>query len=147
MYVLKHDLLLSQQYEITSVKYHPANWTCADPTIKHLGKKLPGFLLPIVYKMLPCLLEEGECKAFGISTPNGLTQGVFDLIVYFRATFIKYVCLPRDIYDLRTPFYPNEKGKYVPHYFVYDPPLYKDGYRIEELGPEKFMPKCPVFHS
>ncbi|KAG2234430.1 hypothetical protein BDF21DRAFT_357072 [Thamnidium elegans] len=140
-------IIIQKKYEIASVKYHPANWTCADPTIKHLGKKLPGFMLPLVYTVIPCLLEEGECKAFGISTPNYLIQRIFEITVYLRAVFIKYLCLPRDTFDLRTPFHANEHGKYVPHYFVYDPAIYKEGYRIEELGPEKFMPKCPVFHS
>jgi hypothetical protein len=97
--------------------------------------------------MLPCLLEDGECRAFGIKTSTSLTRLVFNSIVAVRALFIRCFCLPRHIYDLRTPFYPNKEGKYIPHYFVYNAPFYTEGYRIEELGPEKFMPKCPVFHS
>ncbi|RCI03599.1 hypothetical protein CU098_012653, partial [Rhizopus stolonifer] len=138
---------IQKNYEQTSVKYHPANWRCADPTIKHLARRFPGFMLPVVYTMLPCLLEEGECKAFGISTPSSWAQAVFNTITTIRAHFIRYLCLPREHYDLRTPFYPDENGRYVPHYFVYNPPIYTQGYRIEELGPEKFMPKCPVFHG
>lgn len=104
-------------------------------------------MLPLVYKILPCLLEDGECRAFGIKTSTPFTRFIFNSIISVRAWFIRYLCLPRDLYDLRTPFYPNEKGKYVPHYFVYQPPIYTEGYKIEELGPEKFMPVCPVFHG
>lgn len=140
-------IVIQKEYEVSSVKYHPANWSCADPTIKHLGRRLPQFMLPLVYKMLPCLLEDGECRAFGINTSSRTTRFIFNSIIYLRAMFVRYMCLPRSMYDLRTPFYPNDKGKYVPHYFVYNPPIYTEGYRIEELGPEKFMPKCPVFHQ
>lgn len=104
-------------------------------------------MLPVIYKMLPCLLEDGECRAFGINTASKMTRHIFNGIIFLRAAFVRNLCLPREVYDLRTPFYPNEKGKYVPHYHVYNGPLYAEGYRVEELGPEKFMPKCPVFHS
>ncbi|KAI8366248.1 hypothetical protein BD560DRAFT_436208 [Blakeslea trispora] len=139
--------MIQKRYESTSVKYHPANWRCADPTIKHLARRLPRWMLPIVYIMLPCFLETNECKAFGIQTASCLTRLVFNTIIKTRALFVRFFCLPRKLYDLRTPFYPNEQGKYVPNYFVYNPPIYAEGYRIEELGPEKFMPKCPVFHG
>ncbi|KAI7893430.1 uncharacterized protein EV154DRAFT_561424 [Mucor mucedo] len=138
---------IQKAYEHSSVKYHPANWTCADPTIKHLGTKLPRFMLPVLYKMLPCLLEDSECRAFGIDTASKIIRSVFNGMIFLRVLFVRHLCLPRDVYDLRTPFYPNKEGKYVPHYHVYNGPIYADGYRVEELGPEKFMPKCPVFHS
>ncbi|KAK4520456.1 uncharacterized protein ATC70_007968 [Mucor velutinosus] len=138
---------IQKKYEFTSVTYHPANWKCADPTIKHLGRRLPGFMLPMLYKILPCLLEDGECRAFGIKTASSLMRLFFNCTIFTRAMFIRYFCFPRDMFDLRTPFYPNEKGRYMPHYTVYHPAIYTEGYRIEELGPEKFMPKCPVFHG
>ncbi|KAI8992143.1 hypothetical protein BDF20DRAFT_909817 [Mycotypha africana] len=134
---------IQKAYENTSVTYHPANWRCADPTIKHLGQRLPKFMLPVLYKILPCLLEDSECKAFGIDTASTVMNFIFNSLITVRALFIRYLCLPRNMYDLRTPFYPNKEGKYVPHYFVYKPAIYTEGYRIEELGPEKFMPKCP----
>lgn len=65
---------IQKEYEFTSVTYHPANWRCADPTIKHLGRRLPGFMLPLLYKIIPCLLEDGECRAFGIKTASSLMQ-------------------------------------------------------------------------
>ncbi|OBZ84707.1 hypothetical protein A0J61_07245, partial [Choanephora cucurbitarum] len=138
---------IQKEYELTSVKYHPANWRCADPTIKHLANRLPKWMLPVVYTMLPCFLEASECRAFDIKPASCWTRFIFDTIVQSRALFVRFFCLPREQYDLRTPFYPNEQGKYVPHYFVYSPPIYSKGYRIDELGPEKFMPKCPVFHG
>lgn len=134
---------IQRKYESESVQYHPCNWKCADPTIRHLGSRLPSFMLPLLYKIVPCLLEQGECRAFGINTPSLVIRALFHTAIWTRSMFVKYLCLPRSTFDLRTPFYPNEQGKYVPHYFVYKPEIYSDGYKIEELGPEKFMPKCP----
>lgn len=140
---------IKNAYETTSVVYHPANWQCADPTIKYLVSRLPlaNIMMPFVYKFLPCFLEDSECRAFGIDTANGFTRSIFNMIIFLRARFIRYFCLPRTMFDLRTPFYANDKGKYVPNYFICKPTIYHDGYRVEELGPEKFLPKCPVFHG
>lgn len=140
-------LEIQKKYEVESVMYHPSNWKCAIPTIQHLGSRLPGFMLPFLFKIVPCLLEKSECNAFGIDTPSTFMRLFFNTVIFLRAMFIRYLCLPRSMFDLRTPFYPNEEGKYVPHYFIYKPTIYHDGYRIEELGPEKFMPKCPVAHK
>ncbi|KAI9473456.1 MAG: hypothetical protein EXX96DRAFT_578039 [Benjaminiella poitrasii] len=138
---------VQKEYVTKLVYYHPTNWRCADPTIKHLGSRLPKFMLPVLYKVLPCLLEDSECTAFGIQTASAFMRLMFNMIIFVRACLIRYFCLPRRIYDLRTPFYANEKGRFVPHYFVYKPCIYSEGYKIEELGPEKFMPKCPVMHA
>ncbi|KAI7906373.1 uncharacterized protein BX663DRAFT_191052 [Cokeromyces recurvatus] len=137
---------VQREYVVKLVSYHPNNWRCAVPTIQLLGSRLPSFMLPLLYKILPCLLEESECKAFGIQSASIFMRFIFNISISLRAIFIRYLCLPRDIYDLRTPFHANEKGRYVPHYFIYKPHIYSNGYRVEELGPEKFMPKCPVLH-
>lgn len=68
-----------------------------------------------------------------------------------RAFFIRNFMLPRSSFISRTPFYPNKEGRYVPEYFNYKPYIYKDGYSISELGPEKYgnntaILKCPVVH-
>lgn len=57
----------------------------------------------------------------------------------------------------RTPFYANSEGRYVPNHFYYQPRVYQEGYKINEFGPTKFLPKkdalldimppqCPLSH-
>ena len=54
--------------------------------------------------------------------------------------------LPRRMPLVRTALRANEENKYVPQFHKYKP-VYPDGYRIEDLGPAKFVGKCPVsFH-
>ncbi|KAF7729233.1 hypothetical protein EC973_004763 [Apophysomyces ossiformis] len=142
----KEELLrFKEEYAKEHRKYHPANWQCAKPTIELLLERVPKPLHPIVYRTLPCLLEKEDILAFGIDPPSRITQTAFNIMVMLRAKFIRYLCLPRRDFLIRTPFHPDKNGKYVPLYHLYKP-VYADGYRIAELGPEKFLPKCPVTH-
>ncbi|KAI8096668.1 uncharacterized protein BX664DRAFT_324573 [Halteromyces radiatus] len=144
----KESLLkFKEDYEVKEIRYSPNNWKCAEPTIKHLLTRLPRMIWPIVYATVPCLLEKREIDGFGLRHPHWLMELVFHTVVRARALFIRYFCLPRSKYLLRTPFHANDQGRYVPHFFLYEPKVYPDGYCIHELGPEKMMPKsCPVLH-
>ncbi|ORX49410.1 hypothetical protein DM01DRAFT_1368001 [Hesseltinella vesiculosa] len=140
-------LKFKEEYEKTEIKYAPSNWKCALPTINHLLTRLPKFLWPIVHKFVGCLLEPQAVDAFGIPHPSWLTKLLFRFLVRSRALFIRYFCLPRNKFLLRTPFHPNEQGRYVPLYFLYEPKIYTKGYCIPELGPEKLLPaSCPYSH-
>jgi hypothetical protein len=50
--------------------------------------------------------------------------------------------LPRRLPLVRTAARANQEGKYVPQYHKYEP-VYADGYKVEDLGPQKFVGKCP----
>ncbi|KAI8070903.1 hypothetical protein BC940DRAFT_234999 [Gongronella butleri] len=134
----------SGEYEKTEIKYAPSNWKCAVPTINHLLTRLPKALGPLVYKFVGCLLEPQMIDAFGIKHPSWFIRLLFWCAVRSRALFIRYFCLPRNRYLLRTPFHANDQGRYVPHFFLYEPKIYPNGYCIAELGPEKLRPaSCP----
>ncbi|CAO3582232.1 unnamed protein product [Absidia cylindrospora] len=140
-------LRFKEEFEEKEIQYSPSNWKVALPTIHHLLTRLPEFVWPVVFKVLPCLLDVRAIDAFGIDHPSWFTRLTFKCVVRARALFIRYFCLPRSRYLLRTPFHANEDGKFVPHYFLYKPTFYEKGYCIYELGPEKMMPKsCPVVH-
>ncbi|KAI8972296.1 hypothetical protein BDB01DRAFT_861931 [Pilobolus umbonatus] len=140
---LEEWVQLQKNYELTAVKYHPANRSCADPTIQYLTSRVPPFLSPLIHRTVPCLLEPSEIMAFKMEEPPLWIQMVFHSVIWIRALFLRYLCLPRTSFDIRTPFTAS-KGKYIPTSFVCHPPIYGDGYRIEELGPEKFIRKCPA---
>ncbi|SAL99999.1 hypothetical protein [Absidia glauca] len=140
-------LKFKEDHEDKEIAYSPTNWKVALPTIEHLLTRLPKFLWPAVFKFLPCLLDKRAIGAFGIEAPSWFIQLVFKILVRGRALFIRYFCLPRRQYLLRTPFHANEDGRYVPHFFLYKPEFYHGGYCIPELGPEKMRPKtCPIIH-
>ncbi|KAI9307150.1 hypothetical protein BJ944DRAFT_198105 [Cunninghamella echinulata] len=144
----KEELLkFKEEYEVKEIKYSPSNWKCAVPTIEHLLTRLPRFVGPLVYKFVPCFLEKRDIDAFGIDHPSWFIRLLFWFFIRSRAFFIRYFCFPRKRYLLRTPFHANEDGKYMPHFFIYKPVVYPDGYCIPELGPEKMLPKsCPIAH-
>ncbi|CAO3608097.1 unnamed protein product [Cunninghamella blakesleeana] len=140
-------LKFKEDYEKKEIKYSPSNWKCAVPTIEHLLTRLPKFVGPIVYKFVPCFLEKRDIDAFGIQHPSWIIRFIFWFLIRSRAFFIRYFMFPRKKYLLRTPFHANEEGKYMPHFFIYKPVVYPDGYCIAELGPEKMLPKsCPIMH-
>ncbi|KAI9281618.1 hypothetical protein BY458DRAFT_499131 [Sporodiniella umbellata] len=138
---------LRKECEKTMVKYHPNNWECAESSINHLALRLPPGTKFVLFSILPCVLEDSDCIAFNLQPPSATKRALFNAVMYIRSWFIRHLCLPRSKPCLRTPFYPNKEGRFVPLYFMYKPEIYKDGYRIEELGPERFMPKCPHFKS
>ena len=88
---------------------------------------------------------------------NPVLTALLKTVFGIRATIIKYLLLPRSFFLTRNPFYPNEEGRYVPNFSNYKSSPYAEGYKIEEVGPLKFLPKakhppltgggkCPMLH-
>lgn len=117
-------------------------------------------MYPIALRVLPSLLDSYDTAAFKLPVQESpLITTLVHSTFRMRALFIRYFMLPRSAFMTRTPFYANEKGKYVPNHFYYQPRPYLEGYKIEELGPLKFVqtkqhvvedlstimsPKCPM---
>ncbi|KAI8391790.1 uncharacterized protein BYT42DRAFT_592122 [Radiomyces spectabilis] len=137
------DVREMNHYEKKLCRYSPTNWQVAIPTINHVLSTLPAFLRPIVFKFVPCLLEPNDYIYFGIDAPSWWVRVLFHVIVYTRAKFIRYCCLPRRKYLIRTPLRKAENGRYMPLYEI-SRCVYAQGYKVEELGPDKFLPKCPL---
>lgn len=101
--------------------------------------------------VLSSVLDTADAKAFQLPQESQILTFLFKSILTSRAFFIRNFMLPRSAFISRTAFYPNKEGKYVPEFFNYKPHIYKDGYSISELGPEKYGNnianlKCPVMH-
>ncbi|KAG0860581.1 hypothetical protein G6F16_013256 [Rhizopus arrhizus] len=133
------------------IRYGKTNWMCGEPTLRLFITFLPSFLSTHLYnfacKVLPSFLTERETKAFGLPKENKFYSFIIYVAFMIRAFFIRHFMLPRKRFLVRTPFYPNSNGKYVPDYFVFNNMVYKDGYDISNLGPEKYakgkVPSCP----
>ncbi|KAI9499665.1 hypothetical protein BDB00DRAFT_924327 [Zychaea mexicana] len=132
-----------KEYEERGVRYSPSNWKVAQPTLCLLYSRLPRFMKPVVRGALPCFLEKVDRQAFGLEEPSWMMTQLLHGILRLRANFIRYFLLPRRQYWTRTPWQPEQNGKYMPTFCIYGT-VYPNGYRISELGPAKFGPKCPV---
>lgn len=126
--------------------FAPTNRDLADITFGVMLSLVPSFLHPFARQVVYCLLTNRLRAAFGIAPPPpGLTSIVHGLL-YARAAFIRYFMLPRQIPKTRTASRANKEDRYVPNYHKYKP-AYPEGYRIDDLGPEKFIGRCPVSTS
>ncbi|KAF9957122.1 hypothetical protein BGZ70_009616 [Mortierella alpina] len=134
-------------YETKHAVFAPTNRVIADATIDLLLSLTPSFMHPFGRKVISCLLTDRLRTAFKIAPPpRGLTP-IVEGILYARAAFIRHFMLPRRLPLVRTALRANKENKYVPQFHKYKP-VYPDGYRIEDLGPAKFVGKCPVsFHA
>ncbi|KAF9558669.1 hypothetical protein EC968_006888 [Mortierella alpina] len=136
----------AMEYEMEHSVFAPTNRDLADSTFEVMLSLFPTFLHPLARQAACCLLSNRLRTAIGIPPPPlGLTSIVHGLL-YARAAFIRYFMLPRHIPKTRTASRANKEGKYVPNYHKYRP-VYPNGYRIEDLGPEKFIGSCPVSTS
>ncbi|KAG1050392.1 hypothetical protein G6F43_007337 [Rhizopus delemar] len=75
----------------------------------------------------------------------------YSFIIYvafmIRTFFIRHFMLPCKKFSVRTPFYPNSNGKYVPNYFVLTTRSTKMATTYQTLDPEKYVKEkvssCP----
>ncbi|KAF9148533.1 hypothetical protein BG015_009725 [Linnemannia schmuckeri] len=134
-------------YEEEHSQYDPANPIIADVTIDLLlGHQAPKFMHPFGRKAIAALLTPRLRKAFGMPAPPAGLTTIMETALKARGLFIRYFMLPRRLPRVRTALRVNEHGKYVPAFHKYGI-VYGDGYRVEDLGPEKFVGKCPIsFH-
>ncbi|KAG0286649.1 hypothetical protein BGZ96_009281 [Linnemannia gamsii] len=133
----------SENYERENMVYAPSNVAIAQATTGFLLSKAPKFLHPLGRHIVSALLSDRLRTAFAIpEPPRGLTSfilGFFKL----RSLFVHYFLLPKKYPDFRSAVRANKEGKFVPRFNKYAP-VYPDGYHIEDLGPSKFLGKCPV---
>lgn len=108
-------------------------------------------------RLLPSLLDPEDAAAFNLPHKESKVITMFvKTVLCIRRVVVRHFMLPRSAFLSRIPFYSNKEGKYVPKFYHYKPYIYKDGYSISELGPEKFkvhhnieVPSgsCPVMHE
>nr|KAF9901429.1 hypothetical protein EC991_006182 [Linnemannia zychae] len=136
----------TEAYEVEHSVYDPANTIIADVTTDLLLNQAPTFMHPFGRKAVASLLTPRLRTAFGNpEPPRGLTT-FMESALKARGLFIRYFMLPRRLPKVRTGLRANKDNKYVPAYHKYGV-VYGDGYRVEDLGPDKFIGKCPVsFH-
>ncbi|KAI8136658.1 hypothetical protein BJV82DRAFT_647111 [Fennellomyces sp. T-0311] len=151
-WVNKHEWRQLEQIEINryaeeKVRYAPTNWKVGHPTVEHLLSRFPKFMAPIVYTIIPAVLDPLDVAGFGLEPAKPWAVQLINASFHLRALFIRHLLPPRVNPLLRTPITADPKTNlYKPLYNLYEP-TYPEGYCIFELGPEKYKPaKCPVPH-
>ncbi|KAG0373058.1 hypothetical protein BGX24_012199 [Mortierella sp. AD032] len=136
----------TEAYENEHLAYDPANRIIADATTDLLLNKAPEFIHPFGRTAVASLLTPQLRRAFNIPAPPAGLTTIMETALKARGLFIRYFMLPRHLPRVRTGLRANKDNKYVPFYHKYGV-VYGDGYRVEDLGPDKFIGKCPVsFH-
>ncbi|KAK3824740.1 MAG: hypothetical protein J3Q66DRAFT_278308 [Benniella sp.] len=134
------------EYERTHSQYAKTNRVVADATIDLLLSLAPSFTHGFGRIAVSALLTPMLREAFDLPPAPKVVTAIVYGALWARGTFIKYFMLPRRLPLVRTAARANKDGLYVLTYHKYKP-VYPDGYRVEDLGPEKFIGKCPVsFH-
>lgn len=138
--------LYMDDYEERNMKYHPNNALLAKHTMALFLSKTPSFLHPLGRNAVYALCDARLRKAMGFPEPlfllPELIQGILTMAGFFTRIFLP----PRLQQVRRTP--PSSKMdestqarlgvRLCPLYHPFEK-TYKDGYCIEELGPEKFV--------
>ncbi|KAF9126316.1 hypothetical protein BGW39_006713 [Mortierella sp. 14UC] len=136
----------AEAYENQHSEYDPANRIIADATTDLLLNQAPKFMHPFGRKVVASLLTPRLRKSFNIPAPPAGLTTITETALKARGLFIRYFMLPRRLPKVRTGLRANKDNKYVPAFHKYGV-VYGDGYRVEDLGPDKFIGKCPVsFH-
>ena len=136
-------------YEIKHMKFHENNLKIKKATLDLFLSIVPSILHQFGDPILSVFCCSRLRAAMGLSNPPvGLTS-FLEFLLFLQGNFIKYFLLPRFQPHVRTPitFLPsdnpqdNRPGKGCPLFHTYAPTYAKDGYRIDELGPDKFKSK------
>ncbi|KAF9100859.1 hypothetical protein BGX29_006206 [Mortierella sp. GBA35] len=136
----------AEAYEDKHSEYNPANVVIADVTMDLLLNQAPKFMHPTGKVIIASLLTPRLRMAFNLPTPPAGLTTIMESLLKARGLFVRYFMLPRRLPLVRTGLRANKDQKYVPAFNKYGV-VYPDGYRVEDLGPEKFVGKCPVsFH-
>ena len=119
------------------------NVAIAEVTTDLLLSLAPKFMHGLGRKVVSTLLTDRLRTAFAIPPPPLGLQPLVLGVMHLRRLFIKYLMLPRRYPLVRTALRANEENKYVPQWNKYAP-VYPQGYKVEDLGPDKFLNKCPM---
>ncbi|KAI1321625.1 hypothetical protein EDD11_003105 [Mortierella claussenii] len=133
----------AEEYEARHTTYSQSNATIATATTNLFLTLIPTGLHPLGRQVIACLLSDRLRTAFAIPPPpRGLTTLVVT-ILKLRGWFVRHCLLPRRLPLIRTALTSNSEDKFVPRWNKYKA-VYPHGYKIQELGPDRFLNKCPV---
>ena len=108
----------------------------------------PKFLHPFGHKVVACLLTDKLREAFAIAPAPKLLTLAVTTSLKLRGLFVRYFMLPRHYPLIRSALKADEKrgNRYFTRWNKYGD-SYPEGYKVEDLGPKKFVGKCPFSYN
>ncbi|KAF9114622.1 hypothetical protein BGX27_010287 [Mortierella sp. AM989] len=134
----------TEEYESKHMVYAKSNGIVAESTTGLLLSRAPRFMHSFVRNVISSLLTDRIRTAFGIPAPPvGLTPFVNSFLM-IRGLFVRYFMLPRRYPMIRSALRgdPKNDNQYIPLWNKFGV-TYPNGYKVQDLGPEKFIGKCP----
>ena len=130
-------------YEAAYMRYHATNVVLADASRQLFLSVVPSVFHPIGKRLIESLCSKRLRKSLGYPEPHAVYKHISYLSLQAMAIFNRCLMLPRSSLLLRTPDHPvsaslDNLPKLCPVFDVFDT-NYPDGYRIDELGPERFV--------
>ena len=132
-----------EEYESKNMVYDENNAQVAQSTTTLFLSIYPKFLHPVIIPLIYAMCTERLRTAMGFPTPHWTILKLAKVIFSVRAFITRYLFLPRIFKTDRLPS-TGKNGVYIPQFFVFSK-LYKLGYKIEDLGPDK-VPKGCLMH-
>lgn len=135
----------SIKYEQAHMKYHPANAQVADATVdlflKPFGAKRGTIYFSILSNFLCTLMDARLLDSMRYPHQPRFLVSAVELLLKLRGLIIRYFFLPRPdswaiVRTLGCKMGPN--ATMLPNFHIYDK-VYEHGYRIEDLGPPRFV--------
>lgn len=144
--------LYLDNYESTYMIYHKTNVALADASRSLFLSVVPSVFHPFGKRLIEALCTQRLRASLGYPEPSAVYKHISYLSLQLMALFTRRLMLPRSRPLLRTPEHPacgsEALPKLCPVFDVFDT-NYPDGYRIDELGPERYVKDralCPLAH-
>ncbi|KAF9281167.1 hypothetical protein BGZ68_006804 [Mortierella alpina] len=153
----------AETYESKKMVFAPSNFTIAESSMVYLGSIAPP-VASLLRDFIVSLMTPRLRAALGYEAPSRFKVWMFNSSLWLRGCFVKHLMMPRTVPLVRTALRAAKEGKdaeghkadsisgcpfsgrkrYITRFDPAPPPLYPQGYVIEELGPDRFLGKGPA---
>ncbi|KAJ8324631.1 hypothetical protein QVD99_002653 [Batrachochytrium dendrobatidis] len=127
-----------EEYEKANFCYTDQNRQVANATIEVFLAPFPKCMHSFGHKAAHALCPPNLCEAMGFEKSSKLLKSTLEGALSLMGLVTRLFCFPRSQPKHRTGEFPNPNGSYCPRFAMYDKQLYKEGYFIGKLGPQKF---------
>ncbi|ORX65798.1 hypothetical protein K493DRAFT_309406 [Basidiobolus meristosporus CBS 931.73] len=135
-------MIEANKYERASMVYARANQVVTNSLIDVFVEPYPAFMHSFIRQALYGIMTARTRAAIGVQAPPSFPAKFFLSVIWLRSTFSKYFVLPRRTPLVKLALRANDKGVFVPRSESIRG-FYPDGYHVQDVGPDKFVGKCP----
>jgi hypothetical protein len=133
------------KFERENMKFNQNNVLVAEGTVALLLSNVPSFLHPLGRRVVHAMCDSRLRAAMGFPEPVFLLPELIHVGLTIAGWGTRLLLSPRTIPARRTPRSPADAQsgpvmglRLCPLYHPYEPTYKRDGYCIEQLGPEKY---------